>query len=253
MKYYFLTDDSEKSLAPFFSKTMVSTVFFCVLIVSGCMLLLWPRQNLYSYVAANTPPFLFFGGFAATLLVCAYVSLCCGRGELSTGSYYSRYEADRSTHEKQLDFISYGMVAALVHILALISTCLPLLILCAAVACISISGLLKALWVVYTAALFCRLVGFLCYLLWGRRSALGYVLARLVMIAFIFGTYAFAASINPLHVLYMLNNRPDRMRVDLNHAFNAYAMAVCLAIIILSGANHFLVRRSIAKEQGRER
>jgi len=253
MKYYFLTDESERSLAPFFSKIMVAAPFFCVLTVSGFILLLWPRQSLYSYIGSNSAPILFFLGFGATHLLLAYVSLCCGRGELSLKNYYSRYGSDVSTYEKEFDFMRYGLVAALIHTLILILVCLPVLILCAAVSCMSLIGFIKALFIVYTASLFCRLAGFLCYLFWGRLSALGYVAARLVMIAFVFGTYAFARNINPLHILYTMNTGPGGMGAYLDHAYGIYMVSVGLAIIFLVGTNHILVGRSIDQEKRCER
>ena len=53
MKYYYLTDDSEKSLAPFFSKMVLAASFLVVVIIVAVMFVFWPRQPLSSFMIAE--------------------------------------------------------------------------------------------------------------------------------------------------------------------------------------------------------
>jgi hypothetical protein len=78
MKYYYLTDDSEKSLAPFFSKMVLSASFLSTVIIVVLMFVFWPRQPLSGFMFAERIPHTFFLIFGATLIVYSYVKLCCG-------------------------------------------------------------------------------------------------------------------------------------------------------------------------------
>ena len=112
MKYHYLTDDSEKSLAPFFSKTVLSACFIGVVIISISLIICWPRQPLSEFVGENKIPMVFFIIFAATLIVNSYINLCCGCGELiRRGLYIIKYPTDMATFEKENDFFTYGLIA----------------------------------------------------------------------------------------------------------------------------------------------
>jgi hypothetical protein len=64
-----------------------------------------------------------------------------------------------------------------------------------------------------------------------------------MMIFFIFATILFAPSINPLHLLYLLNQSSN----GAGYAFTVYMGAVTFAIFMLIFANNALVRRRIKK------
>ncbi len=125
MKYYYLTDESEKSLSPFFSKSVLSTAFACVVIVGILVLILWPRQPVGSYIIADRVPFVFFLVFGATLIVSCYLSIYCGRGESVPRFYFIRNQSDAPTFEKEIDFIRYGLIQFVLHTLILLLPFLP--------------------------------------------------------------------------------------------------------------------------------
>ena len=60
MNFYFLTDESEKSLAPFFSKRVLETVMAGVVIVGIFLLVFWSRRPLAEFIAAGDGPRIFF-------------------------------------------------------------------------------------------------------------------------------------------------------------------------------------------------
>ena len=105
MKYYYLTDESEKSLAPFFSKMVLSASLACIVIVGLSVLIFWPRQPLGGYIIADKVPYVFFLIFGATLIVSCYLSICCGRGEAISRHYFILYQSDVPTFEKEIDFL----------------------------------------------------------------------------------------------------------------------------------------------------
>ena len=248
MKFYYLTDDSEKSLAPFFSKMVLAASFLSVVMIVGLMFVFWPRRTLSSFMIAEAIPYTFFLIFGATLIVYSYVNLCCGCGDMIQRGYHIiKYPTDKSTFEKEIGFYQYGLIEFLLHTLILLLPFGPLLIVPAAVSAVSLTTFIKAVSILFTAALICRMFGFMVYLFWGRLSTLGYFVARAIMILFIFGTIFWAPFINPLRLLYLLNQRPNGTGV----AFVYYMVIALLAILGLSITNHILVRHNIKKGESR--
>lgn len=242
MKYYYLTDDSEKSLAPFFSKTMLATNFIGVVVISILLIICWPRQPLSGFIVANKIPLVFFIIFAATLIVNSYINLSCGCGEMIRRGYFIiKYRTDISTFEEENDFFKYGLIEFILHSLILLVLFLPHLILAASISAVSFVLFLKAVSILYTASLLCRMFGFMVYLFWGRTSILGYFVARTLLIVFIFGTFFFAPSLNPLQSLYLLSESAGKV----GSPIVSYMMMVFFLILLFIGANHILVRRRL--------
>jgi hypothetical protein len=244
MKYYYLTDESEKSLAPFYSKMVLSAGFVCVVIVGICVMIFWPRQPIGGYIMAEKVPFVFFLIFGTTLIVSCYINLYCGRGETIPRFYFIRNQTDLPTFEKEIDFLQYGLVQFVLHALILLLPFLPLLILAASVSVVSLVTFVQAVIVIYSASLLCRLFAFMVYLFGGRLSTAGYLAARGFMILFLFGTLFFQTAINPLQLLYLLNKSPQMT----GWPFIVHMMVVSSAILFLTIINHKLVRRHMKME-----
>ena len=175
MKYYYLTDDSEKSLAPFFSKMVLSASFISVVGVSVLLLIFWPHQPLSNFIIIDKIPLVFFLIFSATLIIYSYVNLCCGCGDMIQKGYFTvKYRTDKSTFEKEIEFFRYGLIEFLLHTLILLLPFLPLLILAASISAVGFMTFIKAVSILYSASLLCRMFGFMVYLFWGRSSTIGY-------------------------------------------------------------------------------
>jgi hypothetical protein len=246
MKYYYLTDETEKSLVPFFSKTVLSAGFVSVVLISVALLLVWPRQPLSAFVIANKIPLVFFLVFAAALIISAYVNLCCGCGDMTRRGYYMiKYRTDLATFEKEIEFLRYGLIEFLWHTLVLLLPFLPLLILAASISAVSFTIFLAAVSILYTVSLLCRMFGFVVYLFWGRMSTLGYIVARAFLITYLFGTLLFVPFINPIQFLSLLSDSPN----GVGFPFFFYMAAVTVTIIVLIAASHIMVKRHIGKEE----
>lgn len=246
MKYYYLTDDSARSLAPFFSKMVLSAIFISVVSVGILLLIVWPRQPLSDFILADKIPRAYFLIFSVTLIIYSYISLCCGCGDMIQRGYHIiKYPTDKSTHEKEIEFFRYGLVEFILHTLLLLLPFLPLMVLAASVSAVAFIPFIKAVSILFTVSLTCRLFGFIVYLFWGRLSTIGYLVARAFMIVFIFGTFLFAPFINPIQHLYLLNDSPPVSGLP----FVLYMMIVIFAILLLIGVNHRLVRRHINKDE----
>ena len=248
MKYYYLTDESEKSLAPFFSKTVLSASFASVVFLGVVLLFFWPRQPLHVFVIANEVPLAFFLIFTAALIINAYVNLCCGCGDMVRRGYYMiKYRTDLATFEKEIDFLRYGLIEFLWHTLILLLPFMPLLIVAASVSAVSFTIFIAAMSMLYAVSLLCRMFGFIVYLLWGRLSNLGYIVARAFLIAYLFGTLLFAPFINPFRILSLLSETPDG--IGFPFFFNVFVVTVTIIVLIV--ASHFMVRRHIGREETR--
>ena len=183
---------------------------------------------------------VFFFIFAATLIVNAYINLCCGCGEfIRRGFYIIKYRTDLATFEKEIDFFKYALIEFLLHSVVLLLLFMPHLILAASISAVGFILFFKAVSILYTASLLCRMFGFMVYLFWGRISTIGYFVARTFLIAFMFGTFFFAPFLNPLQFLYLLNKTSSGIGLS----FVIYMLSVIFAILLLIGANHFLVKR----------
>jgi len=246
MKSYFLTDESEKSLAPFFSQQVLSAGLAGAVIVGAFLLVFWPHRPLSEIMASGSEPAAFFLVFAAALVVNAYINLCCGAGDMTRKDYHMlNYPTQRPTHETQIDFYRYGLPEFLMHVLLLLLLFTPLLALAAFISAVSREAVLLAAAVLYSGSLFCRLAGFMVYLFWGRSSTLGYLTARAVMLGFVFLTVIFAPPINPLHLLYHLNRGSDGS----GYLFAAYMTVVMAAVLVLIWVNGTLVRRRMKRQR----
>ena len=245
MKLHFLTDESERSLAPFFSKRILDTALAGVVIIGVLLIVFWSRQPLSEFFANGKQPNIFFLIFAASLLVNSYVNLCCGGGEMVRRGYHMMsYDTDKPTYEKEIEFYRYGLIEFLLHTFVLLLPLLPLLSLAAFGSAASLITFIAAVSVLYTASMFCRLSGFLVYLSWGRSSTLGYFAARALMIIFVFATILFAPAANPLQLLYRLNYNPHGG----GHSYLTYMAVVLPAIVILVLVNNALVKRHMARK-----
>jgi hypothetical protein len=249
MKYYYLTDESEKSLAPFFSQRVLSAGLAGVAIAGAFLILFWPRQPLSDILVTGKEPAVFFLICAVTQIVHAYINLGCGAGDMVRKGYpMINYTSDPPTYERQIDFYRYGLIEFLLHTLVLLLPFLPLMALAAFISVISWTTFLMALTILFSASLLCRLSGFMVYLFWGRSSTLRYFTARAMMLFFVFITILFAPSVNPLYLLYLLNQGAG----GTGHPFAVYMTVVMTAVILLIWANSALVRRHMNKSEVRE-
>ena len=245
MKFYYLSDDSKKNLAPFFAREVLQALMTSVVIVGAVLIVFWPRQPLAEFVMTNRSPTVFFLVFAAALIVHSYVNLSCGGGEMIRQGYHMMsYKTDRPTYEIEFTFYRYGLIEFFLHTLILLLPFLPILSLAGFISATSLITFLMAVTVLLTTSLLCRMAGFLAYLVWGRYSTIGYFAARAMMIFFVFATLLFAPLINPLHLLYRLNQSPG----DADFAFTVYLVAVTLANSVLILVDSLLVRRHINKK-----
>jgi hypothetical protein len=248
MKYYFLTDESEKSLAPFFSGRVLDAVMVSAVTVGAVLLIFFSRRPLSDIIATGNQPTLFFLVLAAALIAISYVNLSCGGGDMVRRGYYMiNYRYDIPTHEKEIAFYRYGLIEFLFHALVLLLPLLPFLSLAAFSSAVSVQNFLLGVAVLYVTSVFCRLSGFLVYLSWGRASTLGYFAARALMIFFVIASIVIVPAINPLHILYLLNQGPERI----GHPLGIFMASAVFAILVLTLLCNAMVRRYINKEKGK--
>ena len=250
MKFDYVTDDSQKSLAPFFSARMLSITFNMVWMLALILLIWTPRKDLDSYVSGHVVPLNFLVTFAVTLLMGTYVNLRSGRGEIFESPILVRPERGRLvTFEEERAFFSYGLWEFFLHTLFLLMILLPLLLVAAAISAISPRGLLEAVSIIFTASLLCRLFGFLMFLSWKNRPRIGYYLSRLFFLFFIFATGLFAPYANPILMLYSLYKGRGIFTPFSMDPYLFHMLIMTISILILTLANHLMVGHNKLKEK----
>jgi hypothetical protein len=258
MNFTYFTDESEKSLSPFFSPITMSLLFKSVFIVSGILLVFTPWSDFMSFIHRNKVPLLFFELFTATLILHSYINLRCGRGEMVKRRYLdSEYHIiESATFEKENDFFQYGLIEFCLHTLFLMLPFLPLLMFSASISGVSLPAFAKACSIVLTASLLCRMFGFIMYLVRGRKSSFGFLLTRTFLIIFLFGTAAFVPAINPILIIYEMNSSLQRVNTTLHDlgllvtsSYVVYMATVLSVIVILVIVSQILVRHYMRKEK----
>ena len=245
MRFDYLTDDSEKSLAPFFSPLMISLTFNSVLIMCAVLLLFWPRQDFYRFLSKNTVPLLSFQIFSAAAIILSYVGFRCGRGEIFKSDYYTDPGSERGTYEKERNFFQYTLVEFILHTLLLILPLLPLMAISSSISGIPPAVFTKSVCIVFTASLLCRLFAFMLYLLWGRSSSAGYLFVRVFAALFLFATFLWIPAVNPIRIIYGLNKGVQTIM----DSFSMYMTSVGVAGLFFIVANHLLVSRYMKMEK----
>ncbi len=250
MRFDYLTNDAERSLAPFFSPRMLAITFNCVLVLGSLLMVLWPQKAPFNFIAEHRIPLVFLGIFVAALLIHSYVSLRCGHGEISADDFLARLERKQLiTLEEEYEFLSYGLVGSLLHTLFLLLLMLPPLIASAAISGISLQVFAKAFSILFTTPLLCRMFGFLIYLFCGKWSRIGYVLTRMFFILFIFVTGLFAGFANPILLIHSFHRGEEILTRFPLSAYSLHMIMVTSAILLLTLANQAMVRRNMHKEK----
>jgi len=244
MKFNYLTDDNEKCLAPFFSEVMIAVALYGIFIIAALLVICWPQKSFFSYIHTGTVPILFFLTFAVTLIINAYINLRCGRGEMNKKiNFYNEVS------EKETDFLTYGLIEFLLHTSFMILPHLPLLLLAASVSGISAVNVIKAVSVIFTASLFCRMFAFVIYIFEGRASWVGYLLVRAFFILFLFGTLPFFRRINPFQILYEINSGLIGIDNRYHQSYFLYLAAVSSAVFFIAVVTQIKIKRHIIKER----
>jgi hypothetical protein len=250
MRFDYLTDDSERSLTPFFSPKMLSITFNCVWIIGSLLLVFWPHKELFNFIRGHRVPLTFLGVFVGMLLISAYVNLGCGRGEIFPKNLFSRMIREGIiTLEEKYDYLSYGLVQSILHNIFFILLAFPLLMLAATVSGISLQVFAQALSILFTAPILCRLLSFLIYLVFGRWGLVGFLSTRLFFVFFFFATGAFAAFANPILHIYAFYSGEEILTGFQINAYSLYLMLVTSAILILALINNAIIRHNILKER----
>ena len=245
MQFDYLTDDSEKSLAPFFSPLMVTATFNSLLIMCGVLLLFWPRQDFFRFMSKNTVPLLSFQIFSAATIILSYAGFRCGRGEIFKRDYYTGPGPERETYEKERNFFRYTLVEFLLHTLFLMLPMLPLMIISSSISGITPTVFAKSVSTVFAASLLCRLFAFTLYLLWGRSSSAGYLFVRVLAVFFLFATALWVPAVNPIRIIYGLNKGVQ----SIADSYSIYMAGVGIASLFFLTINHLLVSRYMKMEK----
>lgn len=249
MDFDYLTNDSEKSLVPFFFPRILFASYGMVFMIGVLCLLAWPRNSSLYLVSVNSIPSHFFLTAAVSLIACAYVSLHCGRGDLVKRSYLGRLKKEERPLETERSFLTYGLIEFFLHSLFLLFPFVPLWILSAATSGIPLPDMAGAVCVIFSAAFLCRMFGFTTYLVWGWWNVAGYLTGLIVSIYFIFISALFTPRVNPVLLLYKLNRSGGDTAFFFTETYSGYMAVIVPAILFFILLNFLLVQGQRRKEQ----
>jgi hypothetical protein len=188
MKFEYINDNSEKTLAPWTSLVILNKLLYQGL--AGALFfvfLFWPKTALAESIRQQEIPLCFFGIFGICLLMNAYLNLRCGLGEFTPIKEMPWIEYQKnSTYEEERYFITYGLIGFILHTFLLLLPLLPLLLIAAGLSAIEPETAIQALGMILLLSLLCRLFGFWVYLWRGRKGAAAYFSTRIFFLL-IFG------------------------------------------------------------------
>ena len=249
MKFFYITHDDEKSLAPFFSPLMSSITFNYLWILGAILLISWPHRSLYQYIQSHNMPLTFMVVFASSMIMISYIQIRCGRGEVFVKDSYGKMMREGiRTFEEENGFLFYALPQSLLHILFFIFLSLPLLTFAASISGVGIENLLMALFILFTSALVCRWFAFFIYLLLGRWSLWGYLLPRFFFILIFFITALFNDFANPVLLFNLFfEGEVTVLQDDMSQSPLFIILSLGLSLI-LGLSLHFLIKYSRRKE-----
>lgn len=235
IREYFV-DSTGHALVPFFSKRVVSTAFYIIVILGGLTVVTWPWQGFVAHMKDQRIPYTFPIVFIGLFAIQTYMHLRFGRGEIGINYHFTHEKIHQQylATEVVKPFLQYGFVKFCFQILGLLLPALPILLLVTAISGFSLLTLLKALSVVATAALICRLWGFWLYELWGNSSIFGYFLARIFLAGTMYLTGFLKIPINPLRVIYQMESDSSASQSLLEQPYVLYMLAAFGCILLFT-------------------
>lgn len=237
MRFDYLTNDDEKSLVPFFSEKTLSITFKFIWLLAFLLVLLWPKKELFHYLNEQSYPIAFLGTFVSALLMISYLNLRWGGAEFFQDDYFYMFSDERKTSfEEENNFFYYGLIGFIIHVSLLILLCIPILIASTVISGVPPQVFAKAISVLFSSALFCRMFGFLIHLWCRNYNWLQYHLARLFFILFFFISGAFVSFANPIIVIYFLHKDEKILSHLPMDVYLLHMMAVAGMILLLSVA-----------------
>jgi len=241
---------SDRSIAPFFSPVIMSILYNCVWLTALIMLVLWPGQNGYHLILGSNIPIVFLVVFVSVLIMISYIQMRCGRGELARNDYIAKFERKEiKTVEEETGFFSYTLVVALLHTAFFLLPVLPVLMASSTISGIPFTVFLKALGILFIASFFCRIYGFMIYLIFGKWSTAGYLLCRTGYAVFMFVTGIYLSWFNPvLQIFYLYRGESPLFRSFLTQ-YSLFNLSVIMtAGLIFLACSVMIQRRIIEKE-----
>ena len=247
----YFTDESGKALIPFISSQMCSFAFYTVVILTGLVVVTWPWQGFVPFMREQRIPYSFPVVFIGLIVISTYLHLRLGRGEIAINRYFIRPQAHQHfvPSEVVYPFGRYALFIFCLHILFWLLPCFPILILATAISGFSLLTFGKAVSIVFTAALLCKLFGFLMYLLWGNTSILGYLFSRIFLAASVYVTGFLVPVINPIRLIFLLDLDRDKLMLSFESAYTVYMLIMLASISILAILAEFLVSKKRKKEE----
>lgn len=237
---YIFDQHPEKPLSPLLAPRSLTIISNGIWILGGVLLLFWPQKSLYEYVFNHETPVNYLIIYGIILTISGYINLKCGRGEMLPGDFISRLQKPAVTWEESNDFLTYGFIKFLLQIFIFIVPFFPLMLISAMLSQVPWSGIGGGFGVIFSFSLFCRILGFRTYLLWGSNDLRGHYLCRILLIVFIGLTFYFVTSINPFLQIFSFHQGREISNFLSGHW--DYFIFITMVILLLTWSCHLSIK-----------
>ncbi len=248
LERYLLEADPKKSLASLRSPAMLAYLTSGIWILGAATLVFWPQKELHTYLFKNEIPVNFLIVYELLLLGSAYLNLICGHGEIMLEETHTFYQKPVVTLEESSNFFTYGLIKFLLQNFIILIPFLPFMMIAAVLVQMPWSGVFRGLMIIYSFSLFCRLLGFLAYLM-GGPELIGYYASRAFMMVFLGVTFYYAAWISPIALIYDLHQKTNELVTTSINSYTVYLIFMGATSLSLCVINQFLIQRNLSQEK----
>ncbi len=248
MKIADLTQNSDKSLTPFWHKELLNVTFYSLLLLVIVFFAAYPwKTNVASYMRQSNGPFVFFPVFACAAVIYSYLNVRCGKGEfILTDAYVETYNETAPpivSTEEERSVWAYVLPMFAAHTLCLLLPALPIFLLATVISGLPFTACWAGIGIVFTLAFCARMIGLLILLLFGRGSMFAYFLSRASIALLFFATIFAGAAYNPLRCLYDLHAGLVARAWSWNDAYWRYIALITVSMFALALCCHIQQRR----------
>ncbi|RPI79982.1 MAG: hypothetical protein EHM45_00640 [Desulfobacteraceae bacterium] len=245
MKFEYMTDNTEKTLAPWASLDILNKLFWQGTTAALIFLFLfWREKDLPELIRRQETPMFFFWIFGICLVMTAYLNLRCGLGEFTSIKETPWIEYQKNvTYEEERPFATYGLIGFILHTVLLLLPLLPLLIMAAGFSAVEPPIVFRALAMILLFSLVSRLFGFWIYLAWDRKGPAAYFSTRIFFLILFGATVGFKEKGNVFVLLFALNKGETPL---IGPGLTAYALQMLSAAVwalAFSGMIQWIIHR----------
>lgn len=195
--------DTTPIVYPFSVPVMLPILFYSTAATALSFFLLWPIPGSTRSMLANLQPAMSFIVSAVCFSIQCYFNLSFGNNEISQSDYFDKKKLfSLELFDSFSSFLLYWIVPSLLHTAYLLLPNIPILIVAGSISGLSFHRCIQGCLFIYVCGLFCRMIGFFSYCVFGSWELLSFFVLRIVILFFLIVTAVETSIMNPFLHLY---------------------------------------------------